>query len=111
MAKWIDLEKTGELAQAMYKLFSKCHLNYKVGCFSDDCYECVRRFLSPYGSGHLFPNSDVQEVKHGKWILQYDNKYAKCSECGVIRNIESQLGWNYCPNCGAKMDGEDGEEN
>ncbi len=67
MAKWIDLEKTDELAQAMYKLFSECHLNYKVGCFADDCYECVRRFLSPYGSGHLFPNSDVQEVKHGKW--------------------------------------------
>lgn len=61
-------------------------------------------------TGVVLP-ADVQEVKHGKWILQDDNKYAKCSECGVIRNIESQLGWNYCPNCGAKMDVEDDEQN
>ena len=46
-------------------------------------------------------------MKHGKWILQDDRKYAKCSECESIRNIETQLGWNFCPACGAKMDGKE----
>lgn len=53
--------------------------------------------------------ADVQEVKHGQWIVEHgvlagDGIYGdmgKCSVCGVrLRDYE----WNYCPNCGAKMD-------
>ena len=57
------------------------------------------------------PSADVVEVKHGKWIKatddgvwSYADAYAECDQCHkVIFN-----GWsmNYCPNCGAKMDGE-----
>ena len=94
-------------------LFSECHLNHKVSCFADDCYECVRRFLSPYGSGHLFPNSDVQEAKHGKWLYQepddaYSWKPYLCSVCGEKGGKNYT---EYCPHCGAKMDGEDDEQN
>ena len=52
---------------------------------------------------------DVQPVKHGKWILtgdeQLDNIYFgnKCSECEFIYCGDL---FNYCPECGAKMDKE-----
>lgn len=44
------------------------------------------------------PAADVQEVRHEKWFGTV------CSACG-----ESTSFWfdcNYCPNCGARMDGE-----
>ena len=57
------------------------------------------------------PAADVVEVKHGKWE---ENRYAfcnVCSECGTIVDriaIKWQSGeLNFCPNCGAKMKGED----
>ena len=56
---------------------------------------------------------DVEEVKHGEWIakpsahiskkgrvIHYD-RY-KCSVCGVWNGRHKP---NYCPKCGAKMDG------
>ena len=54
------------------------------------------------------PTADVAEVKHGEWgdtgIEELDLIYSgyKCSECGdiICGNMT-----NYCPNCGAKMDG------
>ena len=55
------------------------------------------------------PAADVAPVVHGRWIkddfLSDDvNNAEKCSQCGEL------IGWfgnlpNYCPNCGAKMDG------
>lgn len=50
------------------------------------------------------PAADVVPVVHGKWIRQ-DESFTrfKCSKCG----IENCSGFeNYCPNCGAKMDGD-----
>lgn len=59
---------------------------------------------------------DVEPVRHGRWIrvsVGSDNSsagyfvisMAKCSECGT-----SVMGKpNYCPNCGAKMDGDSDE--
>ena len=50
------------------------------------------------------PTADVVEVKHGRWLINTDGYYPYCSEC---RN-EPKGGHmtDYCPNCGAKMDGE-----
>lgn len=45
-------------------------------------------------------NAKWQRVLDGAWI------YAKCSSCGSLQDVKS----NYCPNCGAKMEGsEDGK--
>lgn len=52
--------------------------------------------------------ADVQEVKYAKWELLNKNQ-SRCSNCGLVRNIETQVGWNFCPNCGAKFNLE--EEN
>ena len=72
------------------------------------------------------PTADVVEVKHGRWEDEYggmfENPRYRCSACGnrTFYRLEIDcLGrWNevqaltdYCPNCGAKMDGvDDGEK-
>lgn len=47
--------------------------------------------------------ADVAPVRHGRW-----EEYGKtwwCSECG----FETGLRWDYCPDCGARMDGGNNE--
>ena len=52
------------------------------------------------------PAVGAEPVRYGKWKIINRNE-ARCSECKVIRNIGTQEGWNYCPNCGVKMDKEE----
>lgn len=49
------------------------------------------------------PAADVVEVRYGEWIYG-DFDIPHCSECGYEKmpNMISP----YCPNCGAKMDGD-----
>lgn len=59
-------------------------------------------------------SADVAPVKHGHWIEQEnwvpDDYYYTCSVCGEDYNtIDGSPDYNYCPNCGARMDG--GEDN
>ena len=55
------------------------------------------------------PTVDAVEVVHGRWITEYwKSGYIKrccCSECGEPPK-DAYKPDNYCPNCGAKMDGE-----
>ena len=52
------------------------------------------------------PAADVAEVRHGKFnFLQEDMVWCYCGVCSVCRNYVQA--WNYCPNCGARMDKED----
>lgn len=62
------------------------------------------------------PAADVAQVVHGKFVAD-ESTYPgpglenyKCSACGRIngawrRGLKSGQFPNYCPNCGAKMDG------
>ena len=46
-------------------------------------------------------------VKHGRWIGGYMGLtyiVPKCSQCGYGNGAVGAA--NYCPNCGAKMDGD-----
>lgn len=55
------------------------------------------------------PTIDAVPVVHGEWIDESFgyNWYGKCSVCGEAYNIDSWYGsFNFCPNCGARMDGE-----
>lgn len=53
------------------------------------------------------PAADVEPVKHGEWVYgEFDIPH--CSECG--NEIMPHLISNYCPNCGAKMDGKEVQE-
>ena len=51
------------------------------------------------------PTADVVEVRHGYWIDGKCGHYKICSECKQIADFD----FDYCPHCGAKMDGKNGE--
>lgn len=54
------------------------------------------------------PTADVVERKTGKWNTDKESpEYATCSVCGHCDwdCTESEY-FNYCPNCGARMEGE-----
>lgn len=53
------------------------------------------------------PASDVAPVKHGHWINE--NFYTRCSVCGnmaIYDKYGQEVESDYCPRCGAKMDGK-----
>ena len=46
---------------------------------------------------------DAEPVRHGKWVEAYKGlSSCKCSVCNAVYETET----NYCPKCGAKMDGD-----
>lgn len=52
------------------------------------------------------------ERKKGRWISSYPNiepnpmfGFSICSICGFRQSLWNKL--NYCPNCGAEMEGEE----
>ena len=69
------------------------------------------------------PTADVVEVKHGEWIernVTQDRRdakipewqSAKCSVCGKYHTTPYMYyftNYDYCPNCGADMRGDEDE--
>lgn len=64
--------------------------------------------------------ADVEPVRHGRWIVSQEHndiidmdvtKYT-CSVCGQYRLSATMLSQatDYCPNCGAQMDGGANDE-
>ena len=55
------------------------------------------------------PAADVAPVVHGHWISKNPHGYEwtfVCSNCDYADGYPFNDRHNYCPNCGAKMDGE-----
>ena len=53
--------------------------------------------------------ADVVEMRHGRWINErwegLSSFSAECNLCG--KRTLAYFHYFYCPNCGAKMDGEE----
>lgn len=68
------------------------------GC-GNVCRRAIERILA----------ADVAPVRHGRWINK--GEYAVCTECGGRSGTQYDgvepipLMTQFCPNCGAKMDG------
>ena len=59
------------------------------------------------------PTIEAEPVKHGRWSHHYDDELVSgtCTVCGWQSMImETDVAdMPYCPNCGARMDLEEGE--
>lgn len=88
MARWID-------ADALMAHEFKNDISYKAFC------NLVKRQ----------PAADVAPVRHGRWEPYVERLRWRCSECGSfidinpIDEIIGEYSPNFCPHCGAKMDG------
>lgn len=106
MSRYIDLDKAIPIAiQAVVDVVGH-------GISQVDAVRIAERFEDA-------PTTDVVEVRHGHWISEeeavqldrYDLAYT-CSVCGRCDwDCTESKNFNFCPNCGAKMDGERREEN
>ena len=58
----------------------------------------------------ILPAADVAPVVHEKWLLDRwpSWPHRECSRCKIMiprtKEVPDQY-WQYCPNCGARMDG------
>ena len=109
------IEFSPEVRKLM-SLFAECWEE----CYADDCTTCKYRHgrdhyklmycLSERYAEKLIAN-DVAPVRHGRWVptkAPFMNECEDCSACGY-RTVWGHR-YNYCPNCGARMDGgDDGE--
>ena len=77
----------------MAEYFAGGHLRFVNGEWRDD-------------SGNAI---EISRVRHGRWMIKqhkiFGNSYDYvCSVCGCDYALAE---YNYCPNCGAKMDLEE----
>ena len=77
-----------------------CERNPILTEFSRENPACCKKFMKA---------ADVAPVRYGRWIDK--GGYAVCTECGGRSGIQYDgvepipLMTQFCPNCGAKMDG------
>ena len=99
MAEYIDKEAFKKSVEERYCKPCKAEGKDHNGCWCRACW--VDDMLDEVD---CFQTADVAPVVHGHKVDD-GGCYARCSQCdGVL-----PLCANYCPNCGAKMDG--GDEN
>lgn len=106
MAEYIEREKTVELLRSLG--------NREYRKEKGTIQEAIKMISYP----EYTPTADVAPVVHGRWIhSRYEDcseqfELVKCSQC----NHEAYAmafyvrGGNYCPNCGAMMDGGGSDE-
>lgn len=67
-------------------------------------------YAAAFAEIRKLPSSDVAPVVHEKWLLDRwpSWPHRECSRCKIMiprtKEVPDQY-WQYCPNCGAKMDG------
>ena len=86
-----------EILRKISKMIDYCKKDYKVNALTA-LFQCGDAVID-------CKSADVQEVKRGEWkeeIMPFDYDCV-CSVCGK----SGTPNYNYCPNCGAKMDGKD----
>ena len=100
MAEYIEREA---LSAELYKLRMEAFRN-------NDQKACVC-YNNAYVAIVKAPAADVAPVVHGRWEPHYEHDFVSdedvlcglhCSLCGLYYVKRH----NYCPNCGARMDGD-----
>lgn len=52
------------------------------------------------------PTADVEPVRHGRWL---DSEIGGAKICSLCHSHIGLSGFDYCPRCGARMDGDKDE--
>ena len=116
----------GSTARDYYNIFVRSYKRWADAYYEDaeyinreDLKNDIAKSTEPFNTGSVFRAinrqiaADVVPVRHGRWVKIYENGEPKveqhqvgvfCSKCMNMpkdRFTES----DYCPNCGAKMDG------
>ena len=117
MAEYIEREA---ISEEIRKYYYKNPPNFSYGEGFDRGLDRAQRAILDA------PAADVAPVRHGRWIFGKDlpyswgqipkNKYhLYCSECleqafnrSEDNDPDFDVDTSYCPNCGVKMDGGDG---
>ena len=97
-----------EQSEECQKAFEE--LGGESGIYADAYNDLAEDFYS-------IPAADVAPVVHGRWIhSRYEDcseqfEIVKCSQCSheAYAMAFYVRGGNYCPNCGAMMDGGDSD--
>lgn len=79
----------------MAEYFAGGHLRFVNGAWRDDAGDVI----------------EIDRVRHGRWEWDTEDIY-RCSNCAEKSHVKEVMGhpeWDYCPNCGAKMD--EGDDN
>ena len=96
MARYIDCEECKDHFHEIVIDIMLSSWDHKPDCIID-------AFLS-------LPKLDVQPVVHAKWIRIKSSddheSYSRCYSCSNCMYKTLQAANNFCPNCGAKMDGD-----
>lgn len=97
MAEYIKREAAiayiREQSEECQKAFEE--LGGESGIYADAYNDLAEDFYS-------IPAADVAPVVHGRWVFGGDGCVI-CSKCNEEESNDNHR--NYCPNCGAKMDG------
>ena len=101
MAEYIEREKTVELLRSL----GNREYRREKGTIQD----AIKMISYP----EYTPAADVAPVVHGRWddsgryTFPDGSTAVRCTNCGcALTESEYRLNnWNYCPVCGAKMDG------
>ena len=109
MAEYIERDAVHDLVRSLtkYAWTSPNNTGHRVTVDADDVNFGVDKI----------PAADVSPVRHGRWLHTEEPlgwKDVDCMECSACHDswiieedycFDDMPLWNYCPSCGAKMDG------
>lgn len=85
----------------------RCELVWEIDWWEGQQHVELVGFTPTYKIRLVGADAEVATVRHGQWIdcKPYNPEFNgyECSECGA--KYQGFSPDNYCPNCGAKMDG------
>ena len=75
----------------MAEYFAGGHLRFVNGEWRDDNGDAI----------------EISRVRHGRWVEKEKYTFGIMYDCSLCedRILDNGHPWNYCPKCGAKMDG------
>ena len=107
MAEYIEREKVYDIFAAKQQKLLKYHRYYQLNDADKEEFDLYDSYMNEVES---IPSADVVEVVHGEWI---EKRWYKRGDCYYTKNcslcdcaVKPKYTYNFCPNCGAEMDGD-----